>query len=1593
MTLDIKDFNEEEQPKLTLGDFNEVTPAGVEIARKTAATLAATRSIVAHGNADDYRHTREMLMNPRTRGDFAVEQTALREKLFNSAALDLINLTSDSSLSLEERMTLVEGAQAEFPSPFGKTPNLDMLAEESLIAESGLDESEEAAEMRFNFADSISEVNERKRRVANAINLLTAENSPTVAGAAVDMAEMFAPLAEWVHTSRLLADAQSTVGVDEDVVKLLGQQKDVLYDTIRNLPSNEREDFSYAMIDLIKAHENVLLPDGNDLITVETLERMLLDGDYSDFERWFDNATSVLDIIFVGGVVRIGGKGVSKAARRVTSGPRGSSNITEDTIVTGQRSFDEGADVVNEATEGPSVAARDVVEIELPTNTLDLNSTAISSGVVDVPRLARAESTHTSVNPASPSQVVKDTNPEMARNMHRIVDEDPTEEAAEALYGTGRTEALAKDILPEPEKIPGRTPNKVEMDARPVFDEPEDVRNARLREGNLAVSREEMSRVFKSIQDRMKLQASNIVVKADDSGVMRLTARYNPRDAGFRSYDSAINEAEHSFRNFGMTEDNFKIFARNGDTWRPVTRAEAKELPEGTPYSVGVDWEYRFKPEDLEEVDLLTTGNFLTRLIDGSGATMFSPAAAGQGSLVQNLLDASATVHKQLVGAASVAVDRAFGMEKLYIDTLKGFTKAFEKMKKDRRAAITNYINEANFEGIKFDIADLASRGFTATEIEALKVWRKTNDILWHATNADLVKTLRGRGYVALTHKASDTKLFGREMSVRGVSSREIMYEVSENSSRKFTRAELDELYENGGTIVKLDEPVEIDGRWVDHVVNRNTPEAGFARQLYDSETVLNYRDGYYPVAYDANYFVFRKVRKEDGTEVDKVVGTTKSRKEAEAAIARMQEADSEARFDFRKDRRFESQKQQLGEEGWNLVVNSGTSAQRVRGTRLKDLSAGMHKSANSNLKDPLEAMRAQISQLSARAPMRQVLDTLKKRWMLNYGKHLDLPVNRITGQKEFPSSITQIKNRNDLKRGFTADARTNFNYIYGLENGYINGMDEVYRGALHMLSDLMASAGLGRAEAALLSTTSLSPIQTAKTTAFKLFLGLNPLRQAVIQRGQIILLGAIEPQYLATGLMKDLFDLNTARAGGKVKPEVKALLEEVQDSGIIEAVDAHNFVRSELGRLADVSAVQKAKSTLAAPINFTQKYGFDLAEQDNLLSAWLAFRQRAIKNGEDLSSQRVKDQIIADARAFTLNMNKAGEQPYSQNTLGLMAQFMSFTHKAFLQPFTNKSLTKMQRAQLLAYTTAVFGTTATALAPVFDWAFGSTEPSEMKDNMRNGVLDVLANKAATLATGEQQSIDWGDMAPVEAYGTFNTLYGMINTDLSDMVANSPAGSLLFGGNPRIAQAWRTGMRYFSVIDDYEDPELETKLTDVASSFLNLASGYSNSFKARYAMQVRQKMSSSGKISDADVTAFEALMANFGFQTRTETGYREVVQLMYGDSTYEPSDVEKWYGDVKAQLARRGQSVSEIEFAQRVAAEAWRVFGEDRPKAAAEITRLLERDAANGDYRMFQNIVRVMGMATEDDVWDMINAMPNGVHRDRLTTLMQGLNE
>lgn len=1583
--MELNDFKQ--STPLTVADFGKLPPTGPNLNESSAAQVAGTYAILQGGRPADYQSAKSSLLDPASRDEFLTLHQNLRDAIWEDAQSSLTSYLGDPTEPEQDRLGVLGTVKSLAPSSNGITvsklppmSSLETLAQEAAVADSGPDESERVEEFRNSSIDSIKEVVNNKRQLTAAINSLAIGRNDVTAKKIKDVAELLVPFAEWRHYDNLAASLDGS----DYRINLLGEQKRKLFDRIKSIPLDKRMEYAQTIMDLINENQTLVLPDGNDIVALQDLQRMLIDNDYSNTTRYLDNISSILDIAGVGGLIR----GLAKPAK-IAKGLEGLDEASK--MGSKERVFTTYTD------EAGAVKQAEVLDPD-PAHDAAMSYT-----------------TRTDVVPTSPSQTVKDFNPDLARQFHKMVENDESGEVAKALYGSSKTEALAKDILPEPGTTPKEIPEKVEMPKGPDFPEPSEIRKVRQENGNTIVTDAELKTIqtkltegFRNVEG-MTLHPSSMIVRLNEDATIGFTARYSPVDSGFKTAREALDNAAFAFRKYGLTDENFSLLVKSGDKWKEVSLEDAEAVDKlnaeaktgeavstkvKTPkpnYAIAMKYDYRFNPDDWNEAEMLTTApsivargvQFLDRI-----PTQFM-ARMGQGSIVQNLLDNASLIHPRIVNAASVAVDRAYRIKKIYVDEFEKFTKDYKQLTADRKVLMTDYIHQANLEGIKMNAANLYSRGFTKKEVEILKKWQRANDIMWYAANDDMAISLRSKGYESFVHKGSDTKLFGRPMTAQTAYSEKWLYDPVDGKTVQWDKAAIDKLYEQNGTMFRLSEPTNINGRWVDTVISRNTPDGGYLRRIPDGEHVLAYRDGYYPVAYDGNYILTKEITKAGGVKSHKAIGVARNQNEVKTMLKKLRASDSKAVFSYRLDRSHSQNVSRIFDEGaWSVASNSGITSQRIRGARLGDAGVDLEKMGNAHLKDPLEAVQGQIHQLSQRVAVRPYLDAAKKRWMLNYEKYIDLKVNPESGKVDMPSSITDIVAKPGAPSKYVAAARTNFNYISSLENGYINLIDETYRGITQAMAQLLGEYGFGKGEELLFKGSKGVPSQAVRTLSFKLLLAASPLRQAVVQRGQILQLAVINPEYFAGPLFKDLIELDRARYGFSNSNYYNALWDEVKNSGVIEAVDAHNLIRDDMLQLADMSVGQKVANAAGAPLRAMQKIGFDAAEQDVLLSSWLVHRDLALKAGANLDDQRVKDEILGQSRAFTLNMNRSGEMPYSRNTLSMMAQFFAFQHKAFLQGITNTSLTKMERIKLLGFTTALWGVGATPVALLYSMIPDDT-PSEVRKPLEQGLFTMVLNTGLTMLSGKDQSVDWRDMAPSEAYGIGNVFVGMLDTPISSIMMGGPTSSLLFGGNPKLRDAFMTGMKYFDIKDDYEDPKLETKFTDVLRASASTFSGFSALFKARYAMQTGIKLSSTGKVTDDDVTGIEAFMAAAGFRTLNETGMSAAKEVMYGEKAFEDNDVINWYMELKRHLARRGQTPVEDDMGQRVLSEAWRVFNDERPRAIEVIKKQLEKDSQNGDYIVMKGILSKMGFLTEAETWDQINALPDGPMKENLIETMK----
>jgi hypothetical protein len=792
---------------LTLQDFGQTNPLSLEaimaglpkgysVNDRTASVLAAGQSLITDPTMEGYQASKAEVLDPEARKAYVAKDQEIKTSVLKDSTGSLLSMIGDSAVAEEDKLKAYVGSQNVPKESTQRTS--DLLAEQGIVADSG-DETARASHHRSLAYDTIKTVNDEKAKLTAIINGAALNSDSTVTSKVVDVAELMVPFAEWNYYDKVL----NQVVDNKDQAFLLGEKKKQLRDYVLSLPVESRAAFAEFILQKVQ-DTNVLLPDGNDLKKLQTLQDMFATGDYSDGERFFDDAMGLVDIA---GLASLVGKGLGatvKGARafRATEKAIGAPLNVEQRLAAEAKAFKPEALPTDPALQAEANAFKPA---DLPTDTaLQAEANAFKSAdpiegsalaeeakkftpsVDDESPLAleaKAWMTRTEVDPSSPSQILKDVNPEIAIELHTAAEKDLTGEVAKALYGSSREEALAKDVLPEAGIKKGTIPNKVEM--TPHFEEPVAIRNRRLSEGNTILNADEKATLINKITDGLKniegmnLHPSSLVSTYNADGTTTFFARYSPPNSGFTSPITAIENAKVAFRNYGMTEDNFTLLARRGSEWVETTtkelEAEASLLKAGaklptkapTEYAIGMKYAYRIDPKDLDVVDNLTTApGWISRVVQMADRMPTQVMSRlGQGSLVQHLLDAASVIHPQITEAASVVFDKAYGLRKMYIDQFKGFTDVYSKLVKERRALVTDYIHQANAEGIPFSETDLLSRGFNKIEIAALKVWRRANDIMWYANNEDMVRTLRALGTKVFQHSGSDTKLMGVPMS------------------------------------------------------------------------------------------------------------------------------------------------------------------------------------------------------------------------------------------------------------------------------------------------------------------------------------------------------------------------------------------------------------------------------------------------------------------------------------------------------------------------------------------------------------------------------------------------------------------------------------------------------------------------------------------------------------------------------------------------------------------------------------------------------------------------------------------------------------
>lgn len=1502
---------------VTLQDINGDVKSNVLVNNKQSNINAAAQASIM---TDDPALVEE---------NYRIVNSELDEDLQSDAAKNLVELVKARSMA-SARSELIkfladpqysdqekEAAANTVLNPDSPMYNpQNLIATESTIADEGDVEFEEREFTRINASDVIFEVQQFKKAKQQLLTQAVAGSDTDTLTATGDFLTSITPFMEPAMASKISTAFEGEFEVSDFL--LLGSAKKEIIEAINNAPKDEQLNIIENLIEVVNKNSSVVMQDPNDFARVNFLRTFLEDGYYEDSDVWLDNVVSVLDMTILGGP-----------------------------IASGVRFFRKG-----------------------------------SKAVGDVASNASRDAARSSVKPSSVSQVVKDTNVGKARAMHETAALDESGEAAEALYGASREEAVANDILPEIGKTDASVNNKVgnpNLNIVELADESGAIHYTEFEKQQLRADAKNKLVQVNAMTPRSEM--FNVEAVADG---VKVKAVYGPTQGGVSNAQEALDMAEWALRDFGASEDTLTLLRRDGDEYVPTTKAEFDALVKvgdidptkvdvNPDFMVQLNYDYKFNPMDVNQwSELDVKYNLFDRI--GSSTNM-NGLASTFSSIQRYALDPQSMLDGHLTLAANTAVDQAAGLESALLDLGKGFADGFMKVDKGRQQILEDIIKEQNHKGRVLNHNELTAQGITPAEQQVLRDWKSYWDTTYSLENRDMIRSLTNKGFKEFIDKQSDTRLFVKPLSKQNATPANV-YDQKTGELRSIDQAVIDDLYAKGGTLAQLKDPINVAGTQARHILVENAQDGSYLRALNDDSKVLHYREGYYTVNYTDPKFVVQRVKDSDGNFLyNQAIATAGNNKDAEKLIARFKANDAEGEYFWRDDLKGADVSK---DDRWDVAMNTGRSVQRARGQRLGGEPSGGIDPSQAPILGPVDSMILSARSTSNRVKMRDFLETSKQRFMSQYPEFL--PKNDI-GSRTFPNEIKDVQYRGEGQQNNKrlADARTTWEYINYIENGYINAIDDGYKATMKGISNILGNAGATKlGKGAQWLADARGPSAMGKNLAFNMYLATNPLRQLIVQSHQAVQLTANFPKYVASARAPlETIVLTTFQMGGKPNKvmldslgmsakEAEDMFKQFKRSGLVASIDKQNLVRGALADMADEVAKKDFK-----PLTLVRKFGFDAGENFNMMTAWLAHRYKAIDDGLDMSDLAVQDRVSALARNYTYNMNAAGDLKYNQDSLAAVFQFMQVPHKAMTQMTFNRNLTKGQKARLAGFNALMYTLPPAAMYELYS-SMGIDLPEDpvIRDAVVQGLEGVMFNALLNQTMGEG-STDFSGLSPVDMYGTYEFIHNLFTTDIGTTVASTPSGQLFFGNNPRLTNFAKTGARYFNLIEDHQ--ETPTTLKMVMEDFLKLSSGMSNAFKALHKNEASKKVDS----LELPVTEREAFMAVFGFGTNTEAAARWNSNKTYTESKELKNDVKEWYGSYKKQLLRDGITPEERDYTIRTFNEAWRVWsGEADYVAREELSKLIKRDLQSKDMRLFNSVMRASGYTTNNDFKLLIDTLP-----------------
>jgi hypothetical protein len=1493
----------------------------------TSAILSGSDKIIA-----DYKQ----LINEGTEGDDTthnriMEGVASSEKTKHMGAL--MRILGNPSIPLEKKRPLMGVVEL--------TPKVDPKV---VLASSSLEKGSEGEDVRgmtarIALVDSMAKLNKAQEQNQKIINSILAAHPDTSAETVGDMAAVeVMPFGRNIIGAKVAGKLGELTGAPVSIggwVKnflMPGSTRDEIQRTLESIPVEKRYEYSQKIADSIKESASIFHSENYYAQYKQAID--LLDSPrQTDTEIWTSNMFTLLDAFWVGSEIRAG-VGALKASKAAATAAK------EETIAGNFHLVDEPASPVN-----PFAARIGKEKPALPAPKAE-----------DTVRRIKSNSVVRRENPVSVYSVVEQTNPEQARSLHKTIVEG-TDEVAFALAGVSREQAIINNVYPQVGTESGSVLNKVDQS---IVDAVENTGATRYTPEELVSATDTIKQDFRNATG-LKANDAMSTFRMDGDHMI-IDAHYGTQGGAFVTPEVAKEQAKYALRGYGVRDDEIVVMKRSGMDY---VVANAGDVAAG-------DYMIKVSSKVAISDNMVTSWNPLEVKYNWADR-LSTPMAEYAGIKARNFMDPGSMFDPVITRAATVATDQTVPFEIALLKPIKDFRNQMSVFKADRKLKVEDYIKEANLKGIAHDNFSLTARGFTDPEIKALESWKEIWDTNFYLENFDLIRTLRSQNFQVFDNQG--TKLFGKPVAKNQNIGR--VLDVQSGNVRNLSVSEMDSLYNQGGSYVALRRPITVQGFEVEHMMVRNTPSEHM-RGLRDTDMALNYREGFYHIEYSKGSKFIDKI---DATGKRSTVAVARNTKDAEMFKNSQTQVTGE-RYEIREDVKGYSKE---GDGYWDVNNASGRISQRVRGTPLNTASGSVHLGPGVYTENPMDSAVRAAKSIAGRTMTRPMLETAKRRFIEQYG---DMWAPNKVGGRDFPTNKTQIVDPVSHVSSRTADARSTFEYIKFLEQGYINTADSIFQGGMHIMSQMSAKAGFSKGEEIASAIATGSPSTFLKGTVFQAYIvGSVPIRQWIVQSWQATRLLAYNPLGLVastdrfTGYMRELIKPGS---GSQLSRD---FMKFVDESGMVAGVDRNSLVRGIGLSMADSSS--DFKRVMGNIASFPQTVGFDIGEKMNQLFHLAAVHEKWTRRGADLTDKTVRDLAFAEARDLGYAMNKAGEYAYTTGSASVLLQFLQMPHKA-LNQMLNRNLDTATKLRMAGMDLIMFGAPVGAISAVVTAAGGDggdilPDDPMMRDLFVYGMTSTFTNALLTKldSSGEQTRLDLTALANTNMDGWTKMLSALVDGEGFAALAASPAGQLfaMEGVNGsrrdgRIPQALMTMGRYFNVFEEI-DPENPTEFKAVVNDLAKITSGWTALDNALIMLELRKKQDRLGVTVDSSVTVPEIAGAFMGFGTLTTKELYELTQRLSKDTKHTQESRMRKYNAIMAHTKENlSQDNPDISRTQRTTSMLMRTFKDD-PEGLAMVHKQWGKDMLGKEQGLVLQMWKGTTLPGSTKFLDSVRMAPN----------------